>query len=171
MKTMFQSLIRGSLCLYSFFKLDNVFHVPSFQFNLLSVHKITQSLNCLVTFFPNICIFQDLSTKKAIGVARECDGLYYLDTSPSFSHASLAMSTLPIADLWHYHLGHSGHNILPYFSSLNGKILFNKCSCTICPKAKPTRLPFSISSISSWNRFVLFCFIWIFGVLTPLHLS
>lgn len=89
--------------------------------------------------------------KKVIGLAKERDGLYYLDRSPSFSHAPQAASTQSIVDLWHYCLGHLSHSILPYFSSLDSKILFNKCSFIVCLMAKQTRLPFSISSISSSN--------------------
>ncbi|KAL5818430.1 hypothetical protein ACOSQ4_022272 [Xanthoceras sorbifolium] len=43
--------------------LNNVLCVPDFHFNLLSVSKITKSLNCAVIFFHGFCVFQDLVTK------------------------------------------------------------------------------------------------------------
>ena len=41
----------GSTNFGSDFSLSNVFHVPSFCVNLLSVSKMTKSLNCSITFF------------------------------------------------------------------------------------------------------------------------
>jgi hypothetical protein len=37
--------------------LYNFLYVPNFQFNLLSVHKLTDSLNCVTIFFPMFCVF------------------------------------------------------------------------------------------------------------------
>ena len=55
-----------------------VLHVPSFQFKLLSVGRITTSLNCRVVFSPHNVVFQDLVTKKTIGEGFLFQGLYYL---------------------------------------------------------------------------------------------
>ena len=65
---------RGSIHLQPSFPLKNVFHVPNLSNNLLSIHKITQDLNCAVTFFPSHCVFQDLATWKTIGLAKERAG-------------------------------------------------------------------------------------------------
>jgi hypothetical protein len=46
----------------------SVLHVPSFPFNLLSISKITKALNCSVSFYPSLCIFQDLKTRRMIGM-------------------------------------------------------------------------------------------------------
>lgn len=47
----------GSISFSPDLHLDNVLHVPSFKFNLLSISKITKSLNCSVSFFADFCIF------------------------------------------------------------------------------------------------------------------
>ena len=60
---------------------SSVLYLPQFPFNLLSVRKLTHSLNCSVTFFPTHCIFQDLKTKRMIGGGFEKDGPYYLQPS------------------------------------------------------------------------------------------
>ncbi|EOY09554.1 Uncharacterized protein TCM_024962 [Theobroma cacao] len=60
--------------------LSNVLNLPKFSFNLISVSKLTSALNCCISFFPNFCLFQDLTTKRIIGTGRESEGLYYLDT-------------------------------------------------------------------------------------------
>ena len=36
--------------------LNNVLYVPSFQFNLISVGKLTHDANCIITFLPNSCL-------------------------------------------------------------------------------------------------------------------
>jgi len=69
---------RGNIHLQPSFSLKNVLHVPNLSNNLLSIHKITQDLNCAVTFFLSHCVFQDLATGKTIGLAKEQDELYYL---------------------------------------------------------------------------------------------
>lgn len=45
----------------------NALIVPSFPTQLLSVGKITNSLNCDVIFSPTSVVFQDRTTKKKIG--------------------------------------------------------------------------------------------------------
>ncbi|GKC31170.1 retrovirus-related pol polyprotein from transposon TNT 1-94, partial [Tanacetum coccineum] len=47
--------------------LSSILYLPKFQFNHLSVSKITCGSNCSVSFFPGYCYFQDLVTKKIIG--------------------------------------------------------------------------------------------------------
>jgi hypothetical protein len=58
--------------------LTSVLHVPCFPFNLMSVSRLTKSLNCSSTFLSHDCIFQDLKTERKIGGGIERGGLYYL---------------------------------------------------------------------------------------------
>ena len=51
-------------------EVPDVLHVPSFHVNLLSVSKLTKSLNCSLTFYPDFCVLQDLETKKMIGLGK-----------------------------------------------------------------------------------------------------
>jgi len=61
------------------FPLKNVFHVPKLSYNLLSIHKITQDLDCVVIYiFHSHCVFNDLATRRTIGIAKEQGRLYYL---------------------------------------------------------------------------------------------
>lgn len=43
--------------------LHNVLHVPYFQFNLISIHKLCKDLNCHVSFTHDACFIQDPSHK------------------------------------------------------------------------------------------------------------
>lgn len=99
-------------------KLDNVLSVPSFQLNLLSVSKLTKSLQCSITFFPDHCVIQDLHTKRTIRVGKESGGLYYLVTQPSPTAAATHSSNVNFY-LWHWRLGHPSPSILPLLSKLS----------------------------------------------------
>ena len=91
----------GSISFSANFHLKNVFYIPSFKYNLLSVSQLTKSLKCLVSFYDSHCIFQDPTTKRTIGLGKVHDGLYFLQPS----HALPAASS-PLFDLWHWRLGH-----------------------------------------------------------------
>jgi hypothetical protein len=66
--------------------LDSVLVVPSLNHNLLSVAQITLALNCVVIFWPNLCIFKDIRTRKTIGYGTRKGKLYYLDLMPASSN-------------------------------------------------------------------------------------
>ena len=58
----------GSLHITPHIKLDDVLKVPQFQVNLLSVSKLTRALQCIMMFFSDICVVQDTTTRKTIGL-------------------------------------------------------------------------------------------------------
>ncbi|KAG6517659.1 hypothetical protein ZIOFF_021055 [Zingiber officinale] len=92
---------------------SDVLYVPSFPFQLLSVHKLTSSLNCEVLFTPHKVIFQDLVTKATIGEGFHLHGLYYFSPNSQVTKGFQAIS-FPIAeqDLWHRRLAHPSNNVL-----------------------------------------------------------
>ncbi|XP_078160840.1 uncharacterized protein LOC144556253 [Carex rostrata] len=106
-------------------QLKDVLCAPSFNFNLLSVSKITSSLNCAVIFFPTFCVFQDLTTKKLIRVSDMRDGLYNISKAAVVA----AVSSHTDSNLWHRRLGHpSKHSFSktsPY--PLNNVPLIDPC--------------------------------------------
>ncbi|XP_075099541.1 uncharacterized protein LOC142176312 [Nicotiana tabacum] len=59
-------------------KLKDVLHVPDFNFNLMSVSKLTRDLSCAIIFLPELCMFQDLYNGKVKGIGKEDEGLYVL---------------------------------------------------------------------------------------------
>ena len=65
--------------------LTSVLSLPQLSFNLISVSKLTRTINCSISFFPNYCLIQDLSTKRIIGKGRESRGLYILEIEVSKS--------------------------------------------------------------------------------------
>lgn len=149
----------GTIPFNSDITLADVLCVPSFNLNLMFASKVTDSLNCCAILFPTFCVLQDLASGKMIGSGKMRGGLYYMSpihrtpTSYQVSHPS---------NLWHQRLGHPSPSRLKLASSLllsNAISLNNHCS--VCPLAKQTRLPFSLSSISTHAPFVLLhCDIW-----------
>lgn len=65
--------------------LSNVLHMPLFEYNLLSVSKLTKKLQCCVSFYPHFCLFQDLCTGRVKGIGKEKEGLYILPSTMKLS--------------------------------------------------------------------------------------
>ena len=87
--------------------LDFVLIVPSLNFNLISVSQITISLNCIVIFWPDHCVFKDIKTRKTIGCGTRKGRLYYLDLTTSSSNALaqslLVTSSASMSKIWLWH--------------------------------------------------------------------
>ena len=68
--------------------LQQIFYVPSFPMNLLSINAITCAFPCAINFFPFHYVFQYLYTKQRIGFGHENErGIYELILNePSSSH-------------------------------------------------------------------------------------
>ncbi|KAG6503226.1 hypothetical protein ZIOFF_031949 [Zingiber officinale] len=56
--------------------LKDVLHVPTLSCNLLSISKFTHDHNCRANFCSSHCEFQDLTSGKMIGDAKQDGGLY-----------------------------------------------------------------------------------------------
>jgi hypothetical protein len=122
----------------------SVLHVLGFPFNLLSISKITKALNCSVSFYPSLCIFQDLKSKRMIGMGHEVGGLYYLDLAPSSSSHALQLSTSALQ--WHCCLGHPSLPTLKYqVPSLRHELFV---SCEACQLSKHQRVSFPSRVVS-----------------------
>ena len=96
----------------------SVFYTPECSFNLISISKITRTLNCSITFSDKFVTLQDQSTGKTIGIVRESQGFYLL-TLPS-TPAVCISTDAPL--LIHSCLGHPSLSkflkMVPRFSSL-----------------------------------------------------
>ena len=55
--------------------------------------KLTLTLNCSISFFPNYCLIKNLLTKRIIGRAREYGGLYIIEIEVSKSVACSGVVT------------------------------------------------------------------------------
>jgi hypothetical protein len=68
----------GTIKISDSFILNDVLCIPSFSFNLISVSKLIQTLQCCVIFLPKFCFVQTLTSWRTIGVGKEAGGLYHL---------------------------------------------------------------------------------------------
>ncbi|RVW16754.1 Retrovirus-related Pol polyprotein from transposon TNT 1-94 [Vitis vinifera] len=116
--------------------LTSVLYTPECPFNLISISKITRTLNCSITFSDKFVTLQDRSTGKMIGIGRESQGLYHLtsDSSPAVCISTDA----PL--LIHNRLGHPSlskfQKMVPRFSTLSS------LPCESCQLGKHTRVSF-----------------------------
>ncbi|KAJ9670976.1 hypothetical protein PVL29_027114 [Vitis rotundifolia] len=129
--------------------LHSVLYAPECPFNLISISKITRTLNCSITFSDKFVTLQDRSTGKTIGIGRESQGLYHL-TSPS---PAVCISTdAPL--LIHSRLGHPSlskfQKMVLSFSSLSS------LACESCQLGKHTRGPCRTAFTLGFQYFVTF---------------
>ncbi|KAJ0958333.1 putative transcription factor interactor and regulator CCHC(Zn) family [Helianthus annuus] len=68
----------GELKLINNVVLKDVFYVPDYSVNLLSVHKLAKDNQITVLFNENNCMLQDLNTKKVLVIGSQDNGLYLI---------------------------------------------------------------------------------------------
>ena len=141
----------GTIRLSPTLVLYNVLHVPKLSCNLISISKLSQDLNCCVKFSPSHCVFQELDSRRTIGNARECGGLYLLEegSQSNVSYVqrtcfkSISVSSDNEIILWHFRLGHPSFQ---YLKHLFPNLFQNKdpsmFQCEVCALAKHQRVPF-----------------------------
>ena len=109
------SCVLGSWKIYATpqITLTFVLSLPQLSFNLIYV-KLTRTLNCNISFFPNYCLIRDLLTKRIIGRGHNSRGLYILDPKePKFVSSSGVVTSFEL----HYRLGHPSLSLLKKLKS------------------------------------------------------
>lgn len=146
----------GSCALSDKSIISNVFYLPKFKYNLMSVSKLTKELDCLVTFFPNFYIFQNLYSIKVKEVCKEASCLYTQSHDRIEKEIVLAVNQVSSnMELWHQRLGHVSSIVLSKIFDMNNQSMCKVSKCLVCPYAKQTRLTFPSNSIKICNCFDL----------------
>eukprot|EP00257_Ricinus_communis_P016867 XP_015575166.1 uncharacterized protein LOC107261307 [Ricinus communis] len=70
----------GNINLENKITLNDVLYIPSFKFNLISVHKLAKTAQLECIFTPTDCTLQDLQTKTILATGKALGSLYILDT-------------------------------------------------------------------------------------------
>ncbi|KAL3342710.1 hypothetical protein AABB24_026641 [Solanum stoloniferum] len=87
----------GDACLNPSLTLYNVLFVPSFKFNLISVHCLASHIKRMVSFNNSSCLMQGPLLKSPLEIGRAQNGLYYLcsrcHTSSSVNIHIVSIST------------------------------------------------------------------------------
>ena len=154
--------------------LENALLVPSFQFNLVSVSKLTKQLQCELSFLEDCCVMQDtaLGIKETVGIQKE--GLYMLDNialgrfmkrreekDVGKRSRSLSVAANNKAVYWHNRLGHVPVDKLVKLGLIKDVDIRDVIACDACHKARGCRLPFQYSEHESDDCFDLVHFdIW-----------
>lgn len=117
----------GDIQVTPFIILKDVHHVPMLLVNHISIQKIIKrKINCHTVFHPSYCVFQDQVSGRTIGLAKEKDELYYLETPINSKKviiiclSFLSSSSKDVIWLHHFHLRHSSFRVL--------NIMFQLCS-------------------------------------------
>ncbi|KAK0603057.1 hypothetical protein LWI29_000966 [Acer saccharum] len=88
------------------FSLNNVFHIPSLNKNLMFVACFTQNNNVSFTFTPSGYIISDLTSGVPLFQGLCKDGLY------PFSQPKPIALAATVSNLWHLRLGHPSSTVL-----------------------------------------------------------
>ena len=99
-----QTMAKGisSACPLPSVPLTSVLYVPECPFNLISISKLIRDLNCLISFSNNSITLQDQSKGRTIGIGREFQSLFHLNSPSSFT----ACTSIDTSLLIHSRLGH-----------------------------------------------------------------
>ncbi|XP_025662050.1 uncharacterized protein [Arachis hypogaea] len=115
------SCIMGTVVFSDDLYLTNALFIPTFNFKLISVSKLTASLHCKMSFTDKDCEIQDLHTLRMIGAASNVDGLYILHKEIKILPHITAISRNHIpGSLWHARLGHPSHDRLVALQNFTG---------------------------------------------------
>jgi hypothetical protein len=129
-----------------------VLYVPSFPFQLLSIGKVTKTLNCRVIFDSHRVLFQDRATERMIGEGFFFQRLYYFSNNSKHPQISALSSLGQDQVLWHQRLAHPSKNVL---TKLMPSLDARNITCDTCHLSKSTRLPFSPSMSRANEMFEL----------------
>jgi len=116
----------------------DVFYIPSFTLNIISIQKLINHFNLQWLFFRDKCQIKDIHTWRMVGLASLIDGLYRITGEDSqFSINSVMKFKTCNIDIWHHRLGHPSNNVLDHICKDNVNIQYNKTNvCDSCHYAK-----------------------------------
>lgn len=112
----------GDVTLPNGMQLKNVLHVPQFNHNLLSIHKLAKDSNCNVVFQPESCVIMNSVSNNVVGIGRMKRSLYYLENEKLCSNVvtetrqksqkepndrKKGLKTGHEFTIWHQRLGHA----------------------------------------------------------------
>ncbi|KAJ9687202.1 hypothetical protein PVL29_015881 [Vitis rotundifolia] len=153
---------KGSIHISESITFNPVLHVPNLSCNLLSISQLTKQSNCSAKFLPSHCVLQDLSSRKTICNAKECEGLYYFDETdvcgqcpPTVCNSASHPKDSKLL-LWHKRMGHPSFQYLKHlFPSLCSNKTSLDFQCEVCELAKHHQASFPKSKYKPSIPFTL----------------
>ncbi|KAF7835230.1 uncharacterized protein G2W53_010089 [Senna tora] len=126
-------------------QLKDVFYIPSFHYNLVSVNQLTKTNSANVFFDHNSYLIQDLKTKKSLATGRVKGNLYWLKDNNNQDLCTsdpILNSCIRSPYCWHSRLGHAPLNVINRIDGIKDTVSQFSKACDICHNAKQHRLPF-----------------------------
>lgn len=160
----------GDITLDNGLRMLNVLHVPGFNHNLFSIHKLAKDNDCDVTFHPEACVVIDSKSRKVRAIGKMVNGLYYLMKAGENQVDNMAKCLLATNSnsrqeregsesnnysIWLHRLGHTPGAKLQLIPKLRDQLKDQKLICVTCPTAKLTKLPFEKSESRAATKFEL----------------
>ncbi|XP_022014149.1 uncharacterized protein LOC110913635 [Helianthus annuus] len=139
----------GSIKLAENVVLNDVFFVPTYSVNLLSVYKLSKDNQITVIFNENTCLLQDSKSGRILVTGKHDNGLYFL--TKGGNSVNLCFNSLNNSNLWHSRLGHPADQILSILKDDLGVVDVAKHPCETCHRAKQVRVPFPLSEHKTKN--------------------
>lgn len=85
----------GSITLFNDITLENVLYAPGIHYDLVSVSRLTSEHTCVVAFFPDVCVLQDLYNGNTKTIGKIDSGLYIVEeTDVSICNSSASSNEL-----------------------------------------------------------------------------
>ncbi|KAJ0547538.1 putative RNA-directed DNA polymerase [Helianthus annuus] len=123
--------------------LEDVFYVPGYSVNLLSVFRLAKDNKIGVLFNENNCLLQDLRSKKVLVTGSQDNGLYFVGKHGN--SLNVCLNSVFKSNLWHSRLGHPSDQVLAVLKGCLDIKTLDHGPCEICHKAKQVRVPFPLS--------------------------
>ncbi|KAJ0623415.1 putative RNA-directed DNA polymerase [Helianthus annuus] len=133
----------GSIKLAKGVILNDVFFVPDYSVNLLSVHKLSKDNNINVISNEHSCLLQDSKSGRILVTGKQDNGLYFVNKNGN--SVNLCFNSMNNSNLWHSRLGHPADQILSILKDEIGVTDVFKHPCETCHRAKQVRVPFPLS--------------------------
>ncbi|KAJ0852860.1 putative RNA-directed DNA polymerase [Helianthus annuus] len=137
----------GDLKLTNEIVLRDVFYVPGYSVNLLSVYRLSKDNNVSVVFNDTSCLLQDSSSKRILMSGRQDCGLYFVGNSGNLMHT--CFNSVIKSSTWHSRLGHPSDQVLAVLKQTLNIQSSEHGPCDICHRAKQVRVPFPLSEHKS----------------------
>ncbi|KAJ0454406.1 putative RNA-directed DNA polymerase [Helianthus annuus] len=133
----------GNIKLMGDIILKDVFFVPGYHVNLLSVHRLARDNGVEVVFNEDSCVLQDFKSKKILVTGSQDSGLYLVGKHGN--SVSVCFNSFLKASLWHSRLGHPSDQVLAVLKDNFDVKSVEHGPCDVCHRAKQVRVPFPIS--------------------------
>ncbi|XP_035842124.1 uncharacterized protein LOC110922450 [Helianthus annuus] len=137
----------GHLKLINGVVLQDVFYVPGYNVNLLSVHRLAKDNQISVIFNENNCVLQDSKSRKILMTGRQDSGLYFVGSNGNSMNVCFNSSVKSYT--WHSRLGHPADQVLAVLKQSLNINSSDHGPCDVCHRAKQVRVPFPLSEHKS----------------------